>query len=484
MISPLEGVTDPPRFLSQSICSALIDEIRALGHGRARTMLQLVSQWRGDVRWARNQPHVADDWRDTTLTLQRSLPKDSAFVISNQVDPASLSSAVQWAEQLLRFTASAPTPWPPEQRSVVSQYAATAIWSDATYAQTPDARSAIVEQLVAGAERSGMLSSGYVAVEARGTTLSLADDQVLYAPQTLAQCSLTVRDPQGAGSGWAGCSSYDWNRFDAAKLAEIALDKCLRSRNPVAIEPGRYTVILEPQATFALAAVLMRSALPNYMGRGDNEDLERGALPFKSPRIATYPFGWKGRTIQIRFTRLGERVLDPRLNIVYDPLDPDLGVIPFDPGGEPYTPVTWFDQGVLQTLSYDRAYAQQMLRREGGELNSRAFRMTSTTPPVSLEEMIRTTQRGLLVTRFWDVLLLDPASMLCTGITRDGLWLIEHGEISHPVKNLRFTESPMFAFNNVEQIGAAVPVFTPEVPAVVPAMRVRDFSFTALDDAI
>jgi predicted Zn-dependent protease len=98
--------------------------------------------------------------------------------------------------------------------------------------------------------------------------------------------------------------------------------------------------------------------------------------------------------------------------------------------------------------------------------------------------MIATTKRGLIVTRFWGTSMVDPFSILLTGVTRDGLWLIENGKISKAVKNLRFTESPLFAFNQVDQLGPPVPIFSPRLPAVVPAVKVRDFSFTALVDAI
>ena len=108
--------------------------------------------------------------------------------------------------------------------------------------------------------------------------------------------------------------------------------------------------------------------------------------------------------------------------------------------------------------------------------------MSGGNTPV--EEMIRTTKRGLLVTRFSNISTLDPASLLATGLTRDGLWLIENGKITKPVKNFRFTESPLFVLNSIEQLGEPVPVFSPSFPAVVPPLKVRDFSFTSLVDAV
>jgi len=104
--------------------------------------------------------------------------------------------------------------------------------------------------------------------------------------------------------------------------------------------------------------------------------------------------------------------------------------------------------------------------------------------PASIDEMIATTERGVLVTRLHNVVTLDAGSLLSTGITRDGLWLIERGKITKAIKNFRFTESPLFAFNNVEQLGECKKVFRRRAPAICPTMKVKDFSFTGLMDAV
>jgi predicted Zn-dependent protease len=136
-------------------------------------------------------------------------------------------------------------------------------------------------------------------------------------------------------------------------------------------------------------------------------------------------------------------------------------------------------------LGYDRSlYALPFLNRDnpsgGGRL---AYRMAPGTE--TQEEMIASTTHGVLVTRFSNVSIVDSSTLVATGFTRDGLWLIERGKISKAVKNFRFTESPLFMLNNVEAVGTpAVPVFSPDAPAVVPPLKVRDFSFTSLTDAI
>jgi predicted Zn-dependent protease len=355
----------------------------------------------------------------------------------------------------------------------------TAIWSDATYAVTPEARGEAARALIAPAEAKGMYSAGYLEMRA-GSRVRLSSERMNSAPApwdvpytswTQAQCSMTVRDKEGSGSGWAGLSSYDWARIDAPALAARALEKCVASQHPVALEPGRYTVILEPQAVAELVAIIETSMF--------REIPELGKGPWALAHDDVLGL-WR--------TKLGLKVLDERITISHDPADPLLGIFP-----EFWMePITWFEKGVLTNLSFLRNYALEQLNVNSGRRSLVGYRMSGG--PTSVEEMISTTTRGLLVSHFSNISVLDGDSLLSTGLTRDGLWLIEHGKISKAVKNLRFTESPLFAFNSVDQMGEPVPVFRPVknpyeqnaplTPAIVPPIKARDFSFTSTIDAI
>src|SRR5581483_10593816 len=145
--------------------------------------------------------------------------------------------------------------------------------------------------------------------------------------------------------------------------------------------------------------------------------------------------------------------------------------------------------GVLTSLAFQREYALTRLNGNAAHRGMTGYRMSGGT--TSIEEMIRTTKRGLLVTRFWNIRGLDPASLLSTGLTRDGLWLIENGQITKAVKNFRLTESPLFVLNSLDELGPPVRVFRPTkqpggelTPAIVPPVKARDFSFTSTIDAI
>jgi len=347
-----------------------------------------------------------------------------------------------------------------------TEYAHPTLWFQSTYDVDGAVRNAAATKAIASAAAQGMVSAGYLEVSALGDAVARPEQSMLlYYPSTQARYSVTVRAPDGSASGWAGCNWNDWHRLDVDKLSATALDKCLRSRNPSVIEPGRYTAILEPQAVYDLCAPAIGSV------QSWGAALSSQVHPYSD---GSSPVG----------TKIGQRLIDERLSVSSDPTDPDAGFVPFDRRGEPYYPARWFDRGVLTHLAYDRRFGVERRVGNHGLLCSGSFRMDVHGPTSTVDEMIAATTRGVLVTRFWNLQLLDPKSLLSSGYTRDGLWLVEHGKISRPVKNFRITESPLFVLNQVEQVGAPQRVFAPGMGAVVPALRVRDFSFTSLSDAV
>jgi predicted Zn-dependent protease len=446
------------KFLSQAECAALFQRVEGMAHGGGETTLALESTWTGNLRWAHNQITTSGDVRNNDVKLTRSIRNAGAFVSLNMIDDADLKAAVHRAEHLLRLN------FERLESDLHDDYFAPAlaphIFFDSTYNMEAAQRATMMKQLVQPTIKAGMLAAGYIQVSAHGRTVQNSRGQARYYPYTLAQYSVTVRDPKGTGSGWAGVDWNDWTRIDAEKISAVALEKCLRSRNPVAVEPGRYTTILEPQAVCDLFSLVM-----NFLGR---VNAEQGSPPFNGPRPGT--------------TKLGQQVFDERLTVTADPMDPDLGFPPFSIDGAVYYPVQWIEKGMLTNLAYSRYYGVTQLGLNTGLPNSGAFRMSGGT--TTIEEMIATTKRGIFVTRFSNIEQVDGNSLLYTGYTRDGLWLVENGKISKPIKNFKFTESPMFVFNSIEQLGPPVRVFHPDAPAIVPPVKVRDFSFTALADAI
>jgi len=302
-------------------------------------------------------------------------------------------------------------------------------------------------------------------VEAKGYATLTSGEMFRYYPTTRVAFTNTVRDKKGTASGWTGTDDFDITRIDMPSLAMRAFEKCKASMNPFALEPGRYTAILEPQAVADLFSLLVFNALDRFQA-------EIPSGPFGGPRQGT--------------SKIGQAVLDSRITLSADPMDPVGGFLSFRPSdGIPYPPVAWIDQGTLRELSYERWFGLSRLGRDKALLNSNSWRLSGGT--TTLDEMIATTKRGVLVTRFNNINLSDFKSFTCTGYTRDGVWLIENGKITRPIKNFRFTESPLFVFNKLEQLGVPQRVYSGEwgdYAWVAPPAKVQDFNFTQLADAV
>ncbi len=183
--------------------------------------------------------------------------------------------------------------------------------------------------------------------------------------------------------------------------------------------------------------------------------------------------------------RLGERFVDDRVTIYSDPNDPTLRTAPFNAEGLPNRRMLWVDRGTLANLAYDRFWAQRQNRETTGF--AAGFRMEGGDATV--EQMIASTERGLLVTRFWYMRPVDQRTILYTGLTRDGTFLIENGRITRPVQNLRWNESPINLLNNIEMMGRPERVLpseagSPSHAVIVPALKVRGFNFTSVSDAV
>jgi predicted Zn-dependent protease len=242
-------------------------------------------------------------------------------------------------------------------------------------------------------------------------------------------------------------------------VAQTAIDKARLSRNPSAVEPGRYTVVLEPQAVGDLVQLLAFSL--------DARSADEGRSPFSKPGGGT---------------KVGEKIVDERVTLFSDPGDPQLLSNTFDGQGLPAHRQVWVENGILKKLTYGRFWAQK--KGVAPDAGTNAVKFAGGTQ--ATDDLIKSTPRGILVTRLYYLRQVDPRTALYTGLTRDGTFLIENGKISKAVKNFRFNESPLFMLNNLEALGRAVRVAGTESggDVVMPSIKVRDFDFTSLSDAV
>jgi predicted Zn-dependent protease len=320
-----------------------------------------------------------------------------------------------------------------------------------------DTRAAVFRAAIDATEGAGLVGAGDAAFELRARAIMNTAGLSAYTSGTYAEFSLTARTKNGLGSGWAWSGYEDWSRVNAATVVASAVDLAQRSADPVGIEPGRYTVILEPAAVAAL--------IEGILQWWDARFADGGATIYAKDPLGT--------------NKIGLQMMDQRLWLVADPWDPDKPTSPIGRYGESYTKVVWFERGVLQNLEYDPYYAKAKGRET--VLDPGGARLYAEGPTQSLEEMIASTRRGLWVSRLSGVFLMNLRTMLFTGTTRDGTFLIENGKITKAVKNFRFTESPFFVLNKLEAGGEPVRASR---NIVAPRLKLRDFDFTSLTDAV
>ena len=419
--------------------------------------VNLTTGYQADVRFAANQMSTSGGVVNGTIGIQSAFGKKHAAAVTNDFSDDSLRRAVAQSEALAKLSPDDPETMPglpPQTYVPVNGY------FDSTANLTPEDRARAALTALETARKAGDLkAAGFIVVNAGANALGNGHGLFAYNRSTNANYTLTVRTDDGTGSGWAGAEHPDWKQLDFAGLSAHAIEKARLSRNPVAIEPGRYTVILEPQAV------------------GDLVQLMGFALAARNADEGRSAFAKQGGG-----NKIGEKIVDSRVTIFSDPQDPQLLAQPYDGQGLPLSRQVWVENGVLRQLFYSRFWAQKQGKVATGGPSS--IKLAGGT--TSMDDMIKSTPRGVLVTRLWYLRLVDPRTILVTGLTRDGTFLIENGKISKSIKNFRFNESPLFLLSNLEALSPAVRIGGTEQggPVVMPAIKAKDFNFTSLSDAV
>jgi predicted Zn-dependent protease len=454
-----------PGILTKDDCEALTRRVLELATAD-RAIVTLGSIARSTNAFARGETHVASEVVEVSAGLSVEAGGRQASAETNQLDEAGLRALVAEAEALAREhrtpSTSAMSVLPPQTYPKGPQifFVATAAVMEG------EPQMAVARGALEAAGAAGLVAAGDVHVEARARAIRNTQGLVAYDAETYGEFSITARSQEN-GSGWAWTGFEDWTRVDPGAVITRAVDLARRSANPVAIEPGRYTVILEPAAVAALVYEIIADPY-NHSFRSvtlSGPDAEAGGTVFsKEPRGTT---------------KIGLQVLDRRLSLVANPWDPDLPRTVISPSWLPLKPVVWIKNGVLQNLTY--SYAEATQRGREPVLDPYGVRLTVDGPATSLEDMITSTKRGVWVNRLSNILVMDGRTVLLTGTTRDGTFLIENGKITKAIKNFRFTESPFYVFNQLEAWGE--PVRASRL-VVCPRVKVRDFNFTSLTDAI
>jgi predicted Zn-dependent protease len=440
------------REAAQSLCDKIVkmsraDSINVTINGGLTT----------NIRFAANQMSTAGSVTDVQVAVQSSYGPKHAVVTTNDLSDDALLRTVREAERLAKLAPDDPEAMPELDPQ---QYVKVNAWFDQTANASAAERARVARTALDPARKMGNVdASGFLIINAGMTAYTNQKRLFAYHRATSANYQLTVRTKDGTGSGWAGADHPDWAQIDFAAVAARAIEKARASARPAKVEPGRYTVILEPQAVGDLVQLV-----GNYT---DARASDEGRSPFVKPGGGN---------------KIGEKIVDSRVTIFSDPADAQLLAQPFDGDGLPISRQVWIDSGVLRELYYSRFWAKKQGKPPTGAPSS--LKMSGGT--TSIDEMIRSTDRGILVTRLWYLREVDPRTILYTGLTRDGTFLIENGKVARSAQNFRFNESPLFMLNNLEALGRAERLAGTEQGGaiVMPSIKVRDFDFTSLSEAV
>jgi len=404
----------------------------------------------GNIRYARNAVSTAGEVSTMTLSVHATFGRKTGTAAINEFDDASLEKVVRRAEELAQLS-----PENPEYMPLLGgqTFEEAITYNAQTAAIDPDKRADMVGESLKVAKDAKLEAAGFLENSTGFRAMANSKGLFAYNKSTDVSFSVTVRNQEGTGSGYVSQSFNDVSKLDTLAQSKIAAMKANGSAGAKAIEPGKYTVILEPLA----ASDMLGNMFRGFDAR--NADEGRSFMSKKGGG-----------------TRVGEQLFNEQVTIYSDPMNPELPSSTWNNDGMPLKKTVWVEKGVVKNLSYSRYWAKE----KGVPPMPFSRSMIIEGGTQSLEELIKGTEKGILVTRFWYIRSVDPQTLLLTGLTRDGTFYIENGEIKYPLKNFRFNESPVIMLNNVEALGKAVR----SGDMLIPPMKIRDFTFTSLSDAV
>lgn len=405
------------------------------------------------TRFANNTIHQNVAEHTKSISVRAVVDGRTARASTNKADEESLRRVVESATSLARNEPKIPDLLPMLKRQkygkVLRFYAATA-------GTTPQDRARAVTKVCKMAAQKKQTTAGIFSSGMHHSLLANSRGLLARYEQTRSEFSVTILEANS--SGWAKSNSPDIRALDPLALAESASRKAAESREPREIAPGRYTAILEPSAVLDLVGFLF------YDFAGTAVMDKRSCLT----------------------GRMGKKIFGDNVTIWDDAYHPLQSGPAFDGEGVPRQKVLLVDRGVPKNLVYARSTAKKMKAKPTGhgfslpnEYGEAPMNLVFSGGDASVEQMVRSTERGILVTRLWYIREVDPYEKILTGMTRDGTFLIEHGKLAGGIRNFRFNQSLIEMLANVEMLGEAVRAAGEEsFEMVVPAMKVRDFHFS------
>jgi PmbA protein len=449
------GPSAGPKVRGENELRAIADTVLRLAKSRGipETEVHVEEIVSALTRFAGNTIHQHVAEQGITVSIRTAADSQTARVTTNRVDEDSLRAAL---ENSLSLAASQPKD-PQLLRMLPRQkYPRVNRYIPATALLSAEDRARAVKRVCDLADKRGQDAAGIF--ESGQTHSLLANSQGLTAAYRQTQAEFSVTFQQGSAASWAKANGADVRNFDPQKLAQTASDKAILAQNPIELPPGHYTVILEPAAVLDLVGFLFY-------------DFAATAVQDKRSCFAE---------------RMGKAVFGKNISITDDAYHPAQLGAPFDGEGYPRQQVSLVEKGVLRNLVYSRRSGKVAHTNPTGhgfplpnEYGEAPLNLVVAGGSSSIPEMIASTDRGLLVTRLWYIREVEPYEKVMTGMTRDGLFLVEHGKVTRSVRNFRFNQSVLEMLRNVERLGEARRATGEEAfEMVVPPMKIGNFHFS------
>ena len=378
--------------------------------------------------------------------------------VVTEVSDAALRLGVGQSEDLAKISHPDPEHLSPLGKQI---YPKLNNFDSTTAAARGDSMGRQVKAVIDTAHAKDLTAAGFLTRTC--TVAAVGNKAGLFGYTTYTDCNLssTMRNRDGSSSGWANQVSTSIADLNGEQVARVSADKCTTGVKKRRLEPGKYTVILEPAAV---------SDLIGYLGYGIGaRDAEQGQS-FLSKK------GKPGETL------VGEKLFPDYITLRSDPSNPKLSAQPWSTTSLlPNEPVVWIENGVMRTMYWDRFWAEKAGTKPTPWPGSLVLDGQNRT----IDDLIRSADRALLVTRLWYIRMLQPQTLQVTGLTRDGVFLVENGKITEPVMNFRWNESPVRVLQNTKKLGTPVPTVGAETgSSFAPAILATDFNFASVSDAV
>ncbi|MHC5039770.1 MAG: TldD/PmbA family protein [Planctomycetota bacterium] len=375
------------------------------------------------------------------LTVKVCFGRREGTARTTDFSPESLRSTVRTAEEIARHSEENLEHVPPLKPTPVPTFDA---FFEKTERVGPFDRARMVKNVLARCETTGHTCAGLIGNGTLMRAFGNSEGHNGFFRKSWARMHCTVMTEDS--SGWKRVTAEDIDKIDPETVFETALQKAENSQKPVEVEPGRYTVVLESPAVVDLLAFM---------------------LWLYNAKLAH-----EGRSFMTG--RAGEKIADERVTIGSFPGHPKVPGYPFQTDGLPAVQTTWIRNGMAEKMFHDRFWAKKLGTEPSGVPGT--MLMEGTDSPV--EDLIARVDRGILVSRFWYVRYVDQMKLLVTGMTRDGTFLIENGQVTRGIKNLRWNDSILRVLNHLEAIGQQERQGE-YVDALVPSLTINDFNFTS-----